>query len=73
MFLFVWFLPQTVMEVKEKLQDGYRMESPENCPPDVYALMKSCWEQEPKLRPSFHKLKDLLLVELNKSESRSES
>ncbi|XP_062868864.1 megakaryocyte-associated tyrosine-protein kinase [Trichomycterus rosablanca] len=63
----------TLKEVKEKLEEGYRMEPPENCPPDVYALIKSCWEQEPKLRPSFHKLKELLQAELNKCESRSES
>jgi len=50
--------------VTELLEQGYRMESPEGCPPAVYALMKSCWELEPGKRPSFKKLTEKLQKEL---------
>uniref|UniRef100_A0A673W440 Tyrosine-protein kinase n=1 Tax=Salmo trutta TaxID=8032 RepID=A0A673W440_SALTR len=48
----------SVKEVKERVEQGYRMEAPEECPPTVYALMRGCWEAEPKKRPSFHKLQE---------------
>ncbi|XP_074384865.1 megakaryocyte-associated tyrosine-protein kinase isoform X2 [Zonotrichia albicollis] len=51
-------------EVTELLEQGYRMDAPEGCPPTVYALMKSCWELEPGKRPSFKKLTEKLQKEL---------
>ncbi|RLV88823.1 hypothetical protein DV515_00015244 [Chloebia gouldiae] len=51
-------------EVTELLEQGYRMDAPEGCPPTVYALMKSCWELEPGKRPSFKKLAEKLQKEL---------
>uniref|UniRef100_A0A667X9H8 Tyrosine-protein kinase n=1 Tax=Myripristis murdjan TaxID=586833 RepID=A0A667X9H8_9TELE len=56
----------SLKEVKEKVEEGYRMEAPEDCPPGVYSLMKSCWEKEPRRRPSFHKLREKLDRELGK-------
>ncbi|XP_075878989.1 megakaryocyte-associated tyrosine-protein kinase isoform X1 [Nelusetta ayraudi] len=53
-------------EVKETVEGGYRMEAPEDCPPGVYALMRTCWEQEPRRRPTFHKLRDRLEQEIGK-------
>ncbi|RXM96007.1 Megakaryocyte-associated tyrosine-protein kinase [Acipenser ruthenus] len=50
----------TLKEVKEKVEKGYRMEAPEDCPPAVYALMRSCWENDPGKRPSFRKLREKL-------------
>uniref|UniRef100_A0A8D2PHL7 Tyrosine-protein kinase n=1 Tax=Zosterops lateralis melanops TaxID=1220523 RepID=A0A8D2PHL7_ZOSLA len=55
---------QALKEVTELLEQGYRMDSPEGCPPTVYALMKSCWELEPGKRPSFKKLTEKLQKEL---------
>ncbi|XP_016425447.1 megakaryocyte-associated tyrosine-protein kinase-like [Sinocyclocheilus rhinocerous] len=49
-----------VSEVRERVDQGYRMEPPDECPPDVYSIMTSCWETEPKRRPSFHKLRERL-------------
>ncbi|KAF3690914.1 Megakaryocyte-associated tyrosine-protein kinase [Channa argus] len=55
-----------LMEVKEKVEGGYRMEAPEDCPPGAYALMRVCWEQEPRKRPAFHKLREKLEQEIGK-------
>ncbi|KAK1805709.1 hypothetical protein P4O66_001974 [Electrophorus voltai] len=63
----------SVEEVKERVEQGYRMGAPEDCPPDVYALMKACWEKDPKLRPLFHKLRGYLEIELSKHEAGSGS
>lgn len=42
------------------LDSGYRMEMPEGCPPNVYELMRRCWQWEPSARPSFDQIyKDL--------------
>lgn len=51
---------QPLDEVKEKVEGGYRMQAPEDCPPGVYSLMRICWEQEPRRRPTFHKLREKL-------------
>ncbi|MCJ8737680.1 hypothetical protein PDJAM_G00026850 [Pangasius djambal] len=63
----------TLKEVKEKVEEGYRMEPPEDCPSEIYAIMRLCWEKDPKMRPSFHKLKERLQAELNKHESATAS
>ncbi|TFK00218.1 abhydrolase domain-containing protein 4 [Platysternon megacephalum] len=54
----------TLKEVTEMVEKGYRMEAPEECPPSLYTLMKSCWEIEPGKRPSFKKLTEKLQKEL---------
>ncbi|KAG9350683.1 hypothetical protein JZ751_024572 [Albula glossodonta] len=54
----------SLKEVKEKVEQGYRMEAPEECPPSIYVLMKACWEADPGKRPSFRKLRDKLKREL---------
>ncbi|XP_071373051.1 megakaryocyte-associated tyrosine-protein kinase isoform X2 [Centroberyx affinis] len=56
----------SLKEVKERVEEGYRMEAPEDCPPGVYSLMRSCWEKEARRRPSFHKLREKLDRELGK-------
>uniref|UniRef100_A0A673KBN5 Tyrosine-protein kinase n=1 Tax=Sinocyclocheilus rhinocerous TaxID=307959 RepID=A0A673KBN5_9TELE len=54
----------SLSEVRELVDQGYRMEPPDGCPPDVYSIMSSCWETEPKRRPSFLKLRERLEKEL---------
>ncbi|XP_036969875.1 megakaryocyte-associated tyrosine-protein kinase isoform X3 [Acanthopagrus latus] len=56
----------SLKEVKERVERGYRMEAPEECPSGVYALMRICWEQEPRRRPAFHKLREKLEGEVGK-------
>ncbi|KAJ0065146.1 hypothetical protein NL108_005612, partial [Boleophthalmus pectinirostris] len=53
-----------VAEVKEMVEAGYRMEAPEDCPADLYSVMRLCWEQEPRRRPSFQKLRHKLEQEM---------
>lgn len=38
------------------VEKGYRMESPDGCPPEVYAIMKDCWDMDPDRRPDFRSL-----------------
>lgn len=57
-------LPQSLKEVTEAVEKGYRMEPPEGCPGPVHTLMSSCWEAEPARRPPFRKLAEKLAREL---------
>ncbi|XP_062306814.1 megakaryocyte-associated tyrosine-protein kinase [Osmerus eperlanus] len=59
----------SLSEVRQHVEQGYCMEAPEDCPAGVYLLMRSCWEKEPRRRPSFHKLRDKLERELAKHSS----
>lgn len=56
--------PQSLKEVSEAVEKGYRMEPPEGCPGSIHALMGSCWEAEPTRRPPFRSLAEKLAREL---------
>ncbi|XP_008300402.1 megakaryocyte-associated tyrosine-protein kinase [Stegastes partitus] len=62
----------SLKEVKDKVEAGYRMEAPEECPPGVYLLMRLCWEQEPRRRPGFPKLREKLEREVSRLSPGSE-
>ncbi|CAG9834717.1 unnamed protein product [Diabrotica balteata] len=38
------------------LRQGYRMERPDNCSPNLYKIMRNCWSIDPEQRPSFQDL-----------------
>ncbi|XP_046808282.1 tyrosine-protein kinase Abl isoform X2 [Lucilia cuprina] len=40
-------------DVFHKLEKGYRMERPPGCPPEVYDLMRQCWQWNAADRPTF--------------------
>lgn len=40
-------------DVFHKLESGYRMERPSGCPPEVYDLMRQCWQWNAQDRPTF--------------------
>ncbi|XP_065590236.1 tyrosine-protein kinase Fes/Fps isoform X2 [Cyrtonyx montezumae] len=40
-------------QTREAVEQGVRLEPPEQCPEDVYRLMQRCWEYDPRRRPSF--------------------
>jgi len=43
---------QTLVAVLE----GYRLPCPSNCTHSMYSLMESCWNSDPKKRPTFKEL-----------------
>ncbi|KAK3923159.1 Insulin-like receptor [Frankliniella fusca] len=48
-------------EVLRYVKEGGVMEAPENCPTQLYELMRQCWQFRPTNRPSFFHLVDMLL------------
>ncbi|KAJ8976163.1 hypothetical protein NQ317_002051 [Molorchus minor] len=51
----------------QKLVEGYRMESPEYSPKQIYTLMIDCWATKPLARPSFAKLAESIGTFLEES------
>lgn len=47
-------------EVIANLERGYRMPCPDNCPEDLYNIMKHCWTENPDNRPTFEYLRSVL-------------
>ncbi|ESO99524.1 hypothetical protein LOTGIDRAFT_63499, partial [Lottia gigantea] len=41
-------------------RSGYRMPRPPNCPKDLYDIMRGCWNEDPRKRPTFLKLCELM-------------
>ena len=39
-----------------RLSEGYRMESPQECPAEIYTVMQDCWREEVDQRPTFAQL-----------------
>ncbi|XP_038618698.1 tyrosine-protein kinase FRK [Tachyglossus aculeatus] len=46
--------------VIQKLNQGFRLPLPPNCPLPLYDIMVRCWASDPKERPGFGELYDLL-------------
>ncbi|KAM7126505.1 protein-tyrosine kinase 6 [Molossus nigricans] len=43
-----------------RVDSGYRMPCPSECPPTVHKLMLSCWHRDPEERPGFKALREKL-------------
>ena len=43
-----------------KLKQGIRMKRQPDVPMDIYQLMRSCWMDDPKKRPTFTQLEEVL-------------
>ena len=41
----------------ERVEQGYRMSCPINCPENLYNIMLYCWKENPEDRPTFEYLK----------------
>ncbi|CAB4061622.1 FRK [Lepeophtheirus salmonis] len=46
----------TNAEVLHQVEHGYRMQSPQGCPPALYEIMLECWHKDPMKRPTFETL-----------------
>ena len=51
---------QTVEEVAQHVDRGYRMDAPDGCPDSVYSIMSECWKKDPSQRPNFTRIESLL-------------
>uniref|UniRef100_A0A8C3BLK4 Tyrosine-protein kinase Fes/Fps n=1 Tax=Cairina moschata TaxID=8855 RepID=A0A8C3BLK4_CAIMO len=40
-------------QTREAVEQGVRLEPPEQCPEELYRLMQRCWDYDPRRRPSF--------------------
>ena len=61
LYILLFFLYSTThSEVEEQVKAGYRMPKPDGCPDVLYDLMLATWNKEPRERPSFEHLKDVL-------------
>jgi len=47
-------------QIARKLQEGFRMPKPKHVDQKLYQVVLKCWEEEPKDRPTFVKLKDTM-------------
>ena len=52
-------------QVLRYIVDGGVMERPENCPDQLYSLMRRCWQYRASARPTFMQLITMLLHETN--------
>ncbi|XP_065899233.1 uncharacterized protein [Dysidea avara] len=49
-----------LLETVEKVDTGYRLPPPPGCPRTIYRVMIKCWNPEPKPRPEFGQITQLL-------------
>ncbi|XP_054071356.1 tyrosine-protein kinase Fes/Fps isoform X1 [Rissa tridactyla] len=50
-------------QMREAVEQGMRLDPPEQCPEEVYRLMQRCWEYDPRKRPSFSAIhQDLIAI-----------
>ncbi|XP_032242159.2 fibroblast growth factor receptor 4 [Nematostella vectensis] len=47
-------------QLLDYLSEGQRMAQPQNCPLEIYTIMRDCWMQLPEQRPHFNVLADRL-------------
>ncbi|XP_026796479.1 vascular endothelial growth factor receptor 3 isoform X3 [Pangasianodon hypophthalmus] len=47
-------------EFCKRLKDGTRMRAPETASPEIYGIMLACWQGEPRERPTFPALVEIL-------------
>ncbi|KAM7406189.1 hypothetical protein PAMP_000582 [Pampus punctatissimus] len=50
------YITMTNQQTRDEVEKGYRMPAPHGCPVEISRLMISCWQYEPRYRPSFKDL-----------------
>ncbi|KAK4010542.1 vascular endothelial growth factor receptor 1 [Daphnia magna] len=53
----------------KEIKSGYRMEKPENAPNFFGVIMANCWKTEPKERPTFRQLEEMINSHMESSVS----
>lgn len=46
-----------------KVRDGYRLERPAHCHPDLYHIIQKCWLGDMNKRPDFAELRKVLNIQ----------
>ncbi|KAM8961748.1 insulin receptor [Pelodytes ibericus] len=54
-------------QVLKFVMDGGSLDQPDNCPPRLSSLMQMCWQYNPKMRPTFLEIIDMLKNDLHPS------
>ncbi|KAM6303748.1 LOW QUALITY PROTEIN: tyrosine-protein kinase Fes/Fps [Podargus strigoides] len=50
-------------QTREAVEQGVRLDPPEQCPEELYRLMQRCWEYDPRKRPGFSAIhQDLIAI-----------
>ena len=49
-------------QIVNYIENGKRLSKPEECNDFVFALISLCWSYEPKNRPTFHEIVDIMLT-----------
>ncbi|KFB35428.1 hypothetical protein ZHAS_00002122 [Anopheles sinensis] len=57
-------------DLYRKLDEGYRLDMPDNAFPEIHDMMRMCWYNRPYLRPTFQKLEEGLTAMLPKEITR---
>ncbi|XP_033821219.1 insulin receptor b [Periophthalmus magnuspinnatus] len=54
-------------QVLKFVMDGGYLDRPDNCPERMHSLMQMCWQYNPKMRPTFHEIIEMLREDLHPS------
>ncbi|XP_013882335.1 insulin receptor [Austrofundulus limnaeus] len=54
-------------QVLKFVMDGGYLDRPDNCPERIHSLMQMCWQYNPKMRPTFLEIVEMLRDDLHPS------
>ncbi|TRY92514.1 hypothetical protein DNTS_004168 [Danionella cerebrum] len=52
-------------QVLKFVMDGGFLDRPDNCPERMHSLMQMCWQYNPKMRPTFHEIIEMIKEDLH--------
>ena len=76
LFFDIYYVLQPKAEVADRVERGYRMESPDGCPQSVYAIMRVSWDRNENNRPTFREIRkklELVCKELEVNAAKQEN